>query len=235
MKTRKEINKQKIGLVGHSEGGIIAPMVASKSEDVSFIVLLAGTGIRGDKLLLLQQASIAKASGVAEAEIDKAMETNTKLFDLVVNSKDDGSLNAALTKALNETLKNDTSIKIPDGMTQASFIAMQVDQISSPWMTIFLKHDPAISLEKLGCPVLALNGEKDLQVPPKVNLSAIENALKQGGNENVTVIEFPGLNHLFQEAETGLPMEYASIEQTFSPIVLEEIIKWNKTSNKIKI
>ncbi len=91
LKTRKEINKKQIGLIGHSEGGIIAPMVASKSEDVSFVVLLAGTGIRGDKLLLLQQASIAKASGVAEAEIDKAMETNTKLFDLVVNSKEDGS------------------------------------------------------------------------------------------------------------------------------------------------
>lgn len=232
LKTRKEINKQKIGLVGHSEGGIIAPMVASKSEDVSFIVLLAGTGIRGDKLLLLQQALIAKASGVAEAEIDKALETNTKLFDLVVNSKDDGSLKAALTKALNETLENDTSIKIPNGMTQATFIAMQVDQISSPWMQYFLKHDPAISLEKLSCPVLALNGEKDLQVPPKVNLSAIENALKQGGNENVTVIEFPGLNHLFQESQTGLPMEYASIEQTISPIVLEEIVKWIKLQTK---
>lgn len=232
LKTRKEINKAHIGLVGHSEGGIIAPMVASKSVDVSFVVLLAGTGIRGDKLLLLQQASIGKASGVAEAEIDKALETNAKLFDLVVNSKDDGSLKAILTEVLNETLENDTSIKIPDGTTQANFVAMQVDQISSPWMQYFLKHDPAISLENLSCPILALNGEKDLQVPPKVNLSAIEKALKRGGNENVTVIEFPGLNHLFQEAETGLPMEYASIEQTFSPIVLEEIVKWIKLQIK---
>ncbi len=79
---------------------------------------------------------------------------------------------------------------------------------------------------------MALNGEKDLQVPPKVNLSAIENALKRGGNENVTVIEFPGLNHLFQESQTGLPMEYASIEQTISPIVLEEIVKWIKLQTK---
>jgi pimeloyl-ACP methyl ester carboxylesterase len=232
LNTRKEINKEKIGLVGHSEGGLIAPMVASKSNDVSFIVLLAGPGIQGDKLLLLQQALIAKASGVAEADINIALETNAKLFELVMNSTDDQKLKADLTNVLNETLKNDSSIEIPGGMTKDEFLSMHLNQILTPWMLYFLKYNPAISLEKVKCPVLALNGEKDLQVPPKENLTALENALKKGGNKSVTIIEFPNLNHLFQECETGSPDEYATIEQTFSPKVLEEITKWIQLQTK---
>ena len=232
LKTRKEINKKKIGLIGHSEGGIIAPMLASKSKDVSFIVLLAGTGIQGDKLLLLQQALIAKASGFSDEEINKSAKTNAKLFDLVVKSDDDQTLKTDLTNLFNETLENDTSIKIPNGMTQDEFVSLQLSHLTNPWMQYFLKFDPAINLEKVKCPVLAVNGQKDLQVPPKENLTGIENALKKGGNKNFTVIEFPNLNHLFQECETGSPLEYASIEQTFSPIVLEEITKWIKLQTK---
>jgi len=232
LNTRKEINKKKIGLVGHSEGGLIAPMVASKSNDVSFIVLLAGPGIQGDKLLLLQQALIAKASGVAEADINIALETNAKLFELVINSTDDQKLKTDLTNLLNETLKNDSNFKIPGGMTQDEFLSVHLNQILTPWMQYFLKYNPAISLEKVKCPVLAVNGEKDLQVPPKENLTAIENTLKKGGNKSVTVIEFPNLNHLFQECEIGSPDEYATIEQTFSPKVLEEISRWIQLQTK---
>ncbi|MBZ0243205.1 MAG: alpha/beta hydrolase, partial [Bacteroidales bacterium] len=163
LKTRKEINKKEIGLVGHSEGGLIAPMVASKSKDVSFIVLLASPGIQGDKLLLLQQALIAKASGAAEADINIALETNAKLFELIVNSTDEQKLKTDLTDLLNETLKNDSSFKIPAGMTKDEFLSMQLNQILTPWMQYFLKYNPAISLEKVKCPVLAVNGEKDLQ------------------------------------------------------------------------
>jgi fermentation-respiration switch protein FrsA (DUF1100 family) len=105
-------------------------------------------------------------------------------------------------------------------------IALQVNQLSNPWMTFFIKYDPAPALEKVKCPVLALNGEKDIQVPADVNLKAIENALKKGGNQNVTTKELPGLNHMFQECETGLPGEYSEIEQTFSPTALSEITNW---------
>lgn len=232
LKTRKEINQKNIGLVGHSEGGLIAPMVASKSKDISFIVLLAGTGIQGDKLLLLQNELISKANGVSETGIKKSIETNSKLFEMVVKSKDNNTLKTNLTNSINEMLKNDTSAEIPNGMTKEEFVSMQVNQISSPWMQYFMKFNPATTLEKVKCPVLALNGEKDLQVPAKVNLTAIKTALTKGGNKNVTTKEFPNLNHLFQECKTGSPSEYSTIEQTFSPTALNEITKWIKTQTE---
>jgi len=232
LKTRKEINKKKIGLVGHSEGGLIAPIVASKSKDVRFIVLLAGTGIQGDKLLLLQQELIAKANGVLETDINESIQTNSKLFEMVIKSNDNSKLKADLTAKLNELIENEPNAEIPNGMKKEEFVSMQVNQISSPWMVFFMKFNPGTTLEQVTCPVLAVNGEKDLQVPSKENLSAIKNALTKGGNLNVTTKEFPNLNHLFQECETGSPNEYATIEQTFSPIVLEEITKWIKTQTE---
>lgn len=229
LKTRKGINKNKIGLIGHSEGGIIAPMVASKSNDVDFIVLLAGTGIKGDTLLLLQETLIARSRGISEADIEKAIAANARLFEMVVKSTDNEKLKIDLTNEMNEIFKNDSTAEIPEGMTQDQFISMQVHQVTTPWMQYFMKFDPATTLEKVKCPVLAVNGEKDLQVPPKENLTAIKNALEKGGNKNVTIIEFPNLNHLFQESETGSPTEYATIEQTFSPIALESIARWIKS------
>jgi pimeloyl-ACP methyl ester carboxylesterase len=225
LKTRKEINKSKIGLIGHSEGGIIAPMVAAKLKEVNFIVLLAGTGIRGDKLLLLQQEAIAKASGTSDEAIQRNREINTKAFEMVFKSASTEALKRDLEKYLKETSVNNPSVN-KGGMTDDQFIALQIAQVTSPWMQYFIKYDPAPTLEKVKCPVLAVNGEKDLQVPPKVNLPAIEKALKAGGNKQVTIKEFPGLNHLFQECKTGAPAEYAEIDQTFSPLVLEVIGKW---------
>ena len=111
-------------------------------------------------------------------------------------------------------------------MSEEDFIELQLSQLTSPWMQYFLKYDPAPMLEKVKCPVLALNGEKDLQVPSKINLEAIGKALEKGGNKKVTIKELENLNHLFQECETGLPGEYATIEQTFSPIALAEISNW---------
>ena len=232
LKTRKEINKKQIGLVGHSEGGLIAPMVASKSKDVNFIVLLAGTGIQGDKLLLLQQELIAKANGASESDIKKSVQANANLFKMVLQSNDNQKLKADLTNKINEIVKNDNSSEIPKGMTKDQYIALQVDQITSPWMEYFMKYNPVPALEKVKCAVLAVNGEKDLQVPPKENLTAIKNALAKGGNKNVTTIELPNLNHLFQECKTGSPNEYASIEQTFSPRALAEITQWIKSQTK---
>ena len=131
-------------------------------------------------------------------------------------------------KLINELLENEPNTEIPNGMSKEEFISEQVNQFSSPWMVYLLKFNPAKTLEKVKCSVLAVNGEKDLKVPPKENLIAIKNALTKGGNKNVTTKEFPNLNHLFQECETGSPNEYATIEQTFSPVVLEEITKWIK-------
>lgn len=232
LKTRKEINKKKIGLIGHSEGGIIAPMVANKSADIAFIILLAGTGIQGDKLLLLQQKLIGKVSGASDEDLLKSELTNRKVFDIVNQSNSLEQLKTDLTNYLRQTLKDDPNAEKPEGMSEDDFIKLQVNQIANPWMQYFIKYDPAPTLEKVKCPVLALNGEKDLQVPPKENLEAIKKALAKGGNKKVTTKELPNLNHLFQECKTGSPNEYATIEETFSPIALTEILKWIQAQTK---
>jgi fermentation-respiration switch protein FrsA (DUF1100 family) len=230
LKTRKDINSKKIGLMGHSEGGVIAPMVASRSKDVNFIVMLAGTGIPGDELLLLQQELIAKAEGVTEAEIEYSKTSNRKVFDMIKASKDASTLNADLTKYLTYVMKNPPKGEKPhtksENISDEGAVALQVSQIANPWMVYFIKYNPATALEKVKCPVLAVNGEKDLQVPPKENLSVINKALLKAGNKKVTFKEFPGLNHLFQECKTGSPTEYAEIEQTFSPIALDFVTQW---------
>jgi len=231
LKSRKEIDQKKIGLIGHSEGGIIAPMVASKSKDISFIVLLAGTGIPGDQLLLLQQELIGRGSGIPERELLKSKEINKALFEIVVNSTDDDKLKKDVIEFIKQKIKEDpdTANKF-QGMSEAAFVNMQADQITSPWMLYFIRLNPAVALQKVKCPVLALNGEKDLQVPPKENLTAIKTALQKGKNKKVTCKELPGLNHLFQECKTGLPAEYSQIEQTFSPDALKGIVEWIKTT-----
>ena len=225
LQTRKEINKKKIGLIGHSEGGIIAPMVAAKSKDIDFIVLLAGTGIPGGELMLLQKELIERASGANEADIQKGQMTNKGAFDIISNSSDPEISKSELTTYFKQKLKDSPDLK-PSGMSEENFVNLAVTQLSGPWMQFFIKYNPAIILKDVKCPVLALNGEKDLQVPSKVNLEAIKNGLEKGGNKNITAKEFPGLNHLFQECETGSPDEYAKIEQTFSPKALTEILNW---------
>jgi len=232
LKTRKEINKKKIGLIGHSEGGLIAPMVASKSKDVAFVVLLSGTGIQGDQILLLQQKLIGKASGVSEEDLQKSELENRKVFDIVIKSKNLEELNIDLTDFIKQTLKDNPDAEKPEGMSDDDYVELQVKQITIPWMRYFIKYNPTPALEKVKCPVLAINGEKDLQVPPKENLEAIKKALTKGGNKKVTIKEIPNLNHLFQECKTGSPDEYASIEQTFSPIALTEILNWLQAQTK---
>ena len=230
LRSRKEINKKKIGLIGHSEGGMIAPLVASNSKYIAFMVLLAGPGIPGDQLLLLQLASIAKASGATNADIQKSKKINKNIFSIVTKSTNPELLKSDLIDYIKKVSKNDPDK--PAGMSGNDYLNLQVDRVVNPWMTYFLKFKPALVLEKVNCPVLAINGEKDLQVPAKENLEAIKNALTRGKNKKVTTMELPNLNHLFQECKTGLPNEYATIEQTFSPIALKVILQWIKIQTK---
>jgi pimeloyl-ACP methyl ester carboxylesterase len=224
LKSRKEINPRKIGLMGHSEGGIIAPMVAARSGDVGFIVMLAGVGIRGDALLLLQEELVYKASGLPDENVAMLLQINAKVFDKIVNTKENLPLQEI--SDFMTTLKDDITAALPAGMSAEDYIKTFSTQVSSPWTQYFLRYDPAPALEKVKCPVLAVNGDKDLQVPAKENLTAISAALKRGGNTNVTIKEYSGLNHLFQECTTGSPTEYAIIEQTFSPVVLKDLAEW---------
>ena len=224
MKTRKEINPKKIGLMGHSEGGIIAPMVAAQSKDVAFIVMLAGTGIRGDALLLLQQEAVYRVSGMPEDKLAEALKINAKVMDMLVNASEVVSQQEIID--FMNAMKDDVATVTPEELTVDDYIKLYTVQLSSPWMQYFLRYDPAPALEKVKCPVLAVNGDKDLQVPAKENLTAIGAALKKAGNKTVTIKEYPNLNHLFQECETGSPAEYSIIEQSFSPDVLKDLGDW---------
>jgi len=186
--------------------------------------LLAGTGISGDKLLLMQQELIGRASGLSEEILAQIKASNRGAFDIISKSDNLDTIKSDLTVYLKQSLRESSSI--PEGMSEDEIVNQQVNQLTSPWMLNFLKYDPAPILEKVKCPVLALNGSKDLQVPADVNLAAIEAALKKGKNKNFKTKELPNLNHLFQECETGAPSEYAKIEQTISPIALKEITDW---------
>ncbi|MDR2122690.1 MAG: alpha/beta fold hydrolase [Flavobacteriaceae bacterium] len=225
--TRKEINQKQIGLIGHSEGGNIAPMVAARSKDIAFIVLLAGTGIPGDKLILLQTEAIRRASGVSEEYLQEEISFSRSIHDLILQSTGKEDFQTVAPARIKELIAKYPAVK-PANVSEDVFIDSQIQNLTNNWIWLqyMLKHNPAVDLEKVKCPVLALNGEKDLQVPAKINLEAIRTALLKGGNKKVTIIALPGLNHLFQESETGLRSEYGTIEQTFSPIALQEILKW---------
>jgi len=228
LKTRKEIDQKHIGLIGHSEGGIIAPIVAVNCKDVSFIVLLAGTAIPGSELLLRQQDLIGRGMGMKEDELKSTSEINSHIFKMVDEIQNTDTLKSKITNYLLTALKEHPEMNTQKGSSINDIVDMQISQLMSPWMLNFIRYNPALMLEKVKCPVLAINGSKDLQVPAGVNLPAIEKALKKGGNKNGTIKELPGLNHLFQECKTGLPKEYAEIDQTMSPVALETIANWIK-------
>lgn len=213
LKTRPEVNPKKIGLIGHSEGGVIAPMVAARNPDVGFIVMLAGSGVPGDQILVEQRTLIAEAGGMSKEEAEKDAVEERAVLALVVKEKDSPELEKDLRQKLAEYVKD------PE-------LGAQVQVLTSPWFRYFLAYDPGPALGQVKCPVLALNGEKDLQVPPKQNLATIRKALEAGGNKNFEVVELPGLNHLFQTAKTGSPAEYGAIEETMSPVALEKMSGW---------
>ena len=226
LKTRKEINIKKIGLIGHSEGGLIAPMVAANSKDISYIVLLAGSGIPGDELLLQQTYLIGKDNGLSEEELKETVTANAKVYDIIKTEKNLEVAKQKLTAIVQASFDDlPADQKLPQDQID-SIITQQVAMVISPWFQYFVSYNPSLILKDVKCPVLVLNGEKDVQVPSKANTQAIKNALEKGGNKKVTVVEFPNTNHLFQECTTCTIEEYEKIEQTFSPIVLKQISDW---------
>jgi pimeloyl-ACP methyl ester carboxylesterase len=213
LRSRPEVNGRKIGLVGHSEGGLIAPMVAARNPAVAFIVLMAGPGVPGDRILVAQSRLIAEASGATHEQAEANAAMLRSILGLVKGEPDNAKVRADLEEQLG-------------GMMPPAQIEAQVETITSPWYRYFISYDPAAALARVTCPVLAIGGSKDLQVPAAENLAAIRAALAKGGNTHVQVEEFAGLNHLFQTATTGAPAEYSQIEETMSPAVLDRVTRW---------
>lgn len=226
LKTRSEINNKKIGLVGHSEGGMIAPMVAANSKDVNFIVLLAGPGTPIDELMIEQSKAYSKLLGVDESTIEINSRIQKSTYDFVKNYKSDNLQNDLMSYLKSEIEKLPESIK-PKTEDEIDQMVLQLaDSVNNKWFLYFIKYIPAEYISKLKCDVLAMNGSLDFQVPAKTNLKAIENALIVGNNKNYEIVELAGLNHLFQEATTGSLEEYSKIEQTFSPKALTLMSDW---------
>jgi uncharacterized protein len=231
LKGHKGIDAKRIGLIGHSEGGLIAPLVASQSDDVAFIVLLAGPGLPGEDILLAQAALILKASGAGPEALAKQRATQEMMFAVLKQEKD----NATAEKKMREEFDKQMPGLSEDEMAQAKqTLEAQIKMVLSPWFRHFLTYDPRPTLAKVKCPVLALNGENDLQVPVTENLREIEATLKAAGNKDVTVMRLPKLNHLFQTSETGLPGEYVKIEETFAPVALKTIGDWVLAHGEMK-
>jgi pimeloyl-ACP methyl ester carboxylesterase len=212
LRSRREVDERRLGLIGHSEGGMIAPMVANRNPAVHFLVLMAGPGVPGDEIIVEQARLISLASGMAPEAVQRGVDQQRSVLEIVKREKDTSALEAALRERM-------TALGLQPGM-----IDLQLKALTTPWYRYFVSYDPRPALAALTCPVLVINGEKDLQVPPAQNLPAIRRAL--ASNTSAQVEEIGGVNHLFQTAKTGMPAEYATIEETIAPAVLDRISNW---------
>ena len=220
----KRIDPKRVGICGHSEGGIIAPLVATEHPtDVAFIVLLAGPGISGERVMYEQAYDFSKLADdkVTEKEIQEFVDA---VMPIMRSSKPTAAAKKDLTEVMKKLIAAEKDEKKRKQAEEALPTAM--DRLADPWFRWFVCHDPAPTLAKVKCPVLALNGEKDVQVKATQNLEVIESTLKKAGNKTFQAVELKGLNHLFQTCKTGQLMEYGEIEETFAPNALKRISDW---------
>ena len=226
LRQRKEIDPKMIGLIGHSEGGMIAPMAAARSNDVSFIVLLAGPGQRGEDIIYTQTEQIQKAQGTHVDTIRHTLALMKKINAIVKTETDAKRIEQRINEeiAAYERTLGDLQKKLFE--PAATTVKASMTMYKTPWYRYFVTYDPQLVLKNVKVPVLALNGELDLQVAVKENFDLMGAGLKAGGNEDVTLKAFPKLNHLFQPTQTGLPSEYGKIEETMSPEVLKTMSDW---------
>jgi uncharacterized protein len=225
LKNNPKINQKSIGLIGHSEGGLIAPIVAASNPGIAFIVSLAGPGVTGHQVIIRQSQDISRLSGISEDQIKKTSETNRKLFSVLRKEEDNKKAETKIMALYREILGKEKTSK-EDTEKAVNQLKTTFGVSTYTWLRYFLFTDPVIFWKKVKCPVLALNGEKDIQVAAHENLPAIERALKSSGNNSCKTVQLPGLNHLFQHCDKGLPSEYGTIEETISPEVLKIISDW---------
>jgi len=229
LKNHKAIDNNKVGLLGHSEGGIIAPMVASIDDQVAFVVLMAGYGVKGIEVTAEQQKAILKAQGMTDAFIEKAAEINNKIISAMqddsISEEEVYDLAKKLIIEQIDYLPDNVQAQITDKEAYANFQAQSVvKQMKSPWIQFYMTYDPKPTLEQLECPVLMLFGGLDTQITVAQNKAIMEEAL--ANNKNVETKVFENANHLFQKAKTGSPMEYSTLEKEFVEGFEEYLSKW---------
>lgn len=228
--TRTEINRKKIGIIGHSEGGMIAPMVANITKEVAYIVSLAGSGVSGKLVAGNQIKTILLKKGEDSLFVKEQVAFNDKLID-VIASDDEQKIKEEKMRQVLGSLSEEFKTKNKILGNEDVFIKSQLKNVI-PWVKFFMKHDPADDWKKIKCPVLILNGTKDTQVDVDLHLPAIENALEMAKNKHYKIVRLNGLNHLFQHANTGLVDEYAKIKEDFAPEALQIMGDWLTKTTK---
>lgn len=226
IQSRPDLKNLSIGLMGHSEGGLIAPMVASRNKAVKFIVLLAGPGVPTLQLMVKQAEDQMRLAGMSGEAMKISLDIDTKLFDCV-------KANPALSTAELKSKLDTITLKTLGSYSTAQRGGKSMDDLMkanitllNPWYRYFIAFNPADYLTKVKCPVLALDGTLDMQVNAEANLAGIKTSLEKAGNKNFEVVALPGLNHLFQKATTGAVAEYEQIPETVDPIALENVSVW---------
>ncbi|MCF7920900.1 MAG: lysophospholipase [Candidatus Cloacimonetes bacterium] len=212
---------KKVGLLGHSEGGTIASLVAADDHSIAFIILLGSPGLKGDEYNYQFEESMSRAMGASEAAIERKLELQKEIINLLLKNTDEEKIENEIKKLY---------MKYDPSLTQEQ-VQAAINRFLSPWFQYNIRYDPIEVLQHLQCPVLAIFGEKDLQVPPEGNLDAVRSALSLAGNNDCEVIELPGLNHYMQSALTGKPDEYGKIEETISLDLLDKISSWIQKRN----
>ncbi len=229
LKKEKSVNKKKIGILGHSEGGVAASVAASLSDDVAFIVLMAAPAVKGETIVLAQLEEIMRVSGKNDAEINKALTLQKDIFLALNKNSNLDSLKGKVIQLSIEEYYNSQSSDKRDTLIENQIrqnVNIQLNYMMTPWYRFFMNYNPSEAMEKVKCPVLALLGELDAQVPAELNKSALKAALLRANNKHLDIKVLPGANHLFQEAQSGSPEEYSILKPEFVNGFLKLISDW---------
>jgi len=218
LKSRKEVDAKRVGILGHSEGGILAVQIAAQGSNLDWLALLAMPATNGERTLLRQSELIARVGGLPEEQIARSQLFDRQAYAAVREARNSSELQAKLNDLIE---KSGLGAAIPPAALQA-----QIRVMTSPWFRQYLDFDPAPLLERIKCPVLALNGDRDLQVDATDTVPLLRKAYEKSGNQDFTVMEIAGVNHLFQRAQSGSPSLYGAIEETMAPEVLNAISGW---------
>jgi hypothetical protein len=216
----KGIAANHVGILGHSEGGLVGPMVAARNKAVAFVVLMAGPGLRGDSIALMQMRLLATLGGVPPDLVDRQVKNRRRLAEAIADARDSADAVTRLARAKSEMLQD---FPEAERIAAGQRVGQASGELLSPWMRYFLHYDPREALRRVHVPVLAMGGSLDMQVPADPNLKEIDNALRAARNRDYQIVRLPGLNHLFQTATTGSPTEYATIREAVAPAALDTI------------
>ena len=222
----KNIDPRKVGLIGHSEGASVGALAATRCTDVAFLVLMAAPGLPGEQVLDLQRRLINTRAGNSPALMEWEEALVRRLVGVLKNQEDDQKAEAAMGIIIQQEVAAKPRTEPDESYDISGILSAQAAAMCTPWFRDFLTYDPRPTLEKVGCPVLAVTGSRDMQVPSNPNLSEIKRALLAGGNRNAAIVQLPNLNHLFQTSSGGTPLEYGEIQETIAPTALKLIGDW---------